>query len=261
MKKLLTNPSVLLLSLGISLTISLCGNFLFPIFFDAGTKTPNPPDPLIGSLIVLAAFFAVTFLFALLFETIKKHMNTERQAKPLGKAFGGILVLTGMFLVAFFFISLLYGLLAVLLNVILKPAMTFDQIKGVINIATMILTVAIMPLFLNILFTYGLGKMKLIKSISTGFKTIRNQYVKLLVFLAVVVAAGWLGNLPFQYLDETLLLRSVKAAVTAIVGMCGLTFLFALFDENKPIARKRKPQEVPKTEAATDAAEKEAAMV
>ena len=165
--------------------------------------------------------------------------------------------MTGVFIIAFFLISLLYGLLAVLLNWILKSVMTFEEFKGVFNVVTMILTVAVMPLFFNVLFTYGLGKMKITEGISTGTKTIKIRYVKLLIFLVTAGALGWLAVLPFRYFDSTLILRIIKTTVTVIIGTLGLTFAFSLFAENKPTLPKPKS----KIEPTEVSAEKEKELV
>jgi len=235
-------PKVLLPALAVSAVSAAVGEYVLPRFYAAGTGHGKEQ---VANFVWVGAVFAVSllmlFMLALLFESVKKVVGKERKARPLGKTLGGLLALLIIFAVAAVIVALLYGLLAVLLNAALKSVMAFDQIKGVINITTMVLTLLMIPVFLNILFTYGLSKIKISVAIGGGLKSLKTQYLKLLIGLAAVIAVGWLGALPFRYMDATPLLRGIKCAVTAIAGMLGMTILLALFDGVVPWTKNQNP--------------------
>jgi len=220
--KLALNRMTITLSSGISLIISLCGSFIFPVFFDAGTMESNKPNPAIGSLIILAAFFSVVFLFALFFS--KLEASPKRKTSSV---FGGLLLLFVIGFVAMLIVSALYGLLAVLIHAICKSTMTTGQIKGIINITTNIITLSVFPIALNIFLTYAFSSYKALQSISKGIKTIKGRYLKLLLIPALLYATGFLIGLPFNYAANTLPLQIVKALIFALLGAVGILLLIS----------------------------------
>ena len=228
--KAILSPTVLSISFGISLIIALCGSFVFPIFFDAGMKDSNGSRLSVGSLIVLASFFLMVFLFALLFRSLE-----EKRKRKLSSLFGGLLSLFVIGFAAMLLLSMLYGLLAMLIYAICKDALTGDQIKGVINVAIGIITLSVLPIALNIFFTYALTGQKVLRSISEGLRTLKKQYLRLLLILAILFAVGFLAVLPFNYASDTLPLQIAKTIVTAVIGAVGIVVFLKSY---KPIHPK-----------------------
>jgi hypothetical protein len=184
----------------------------------------------------------------------------------LSKVFGGLLGTIGLLLAVSLVISLLYGLLAVLIHAVLKSTLSLEQIKGIINIATIVLTWLISPLYISALFTYGLDSEKPWKAFVGSLKIGGRRYIKFLVFVAAVFAMGWLTTLPFRYADMTLPLEIVRTATVTVIGMFSLLFDIALYaDESKNEAAGQKETliwaEIPSQVPLTQTEEKEPVTV
>jgi hypothetical protein len=248
------NPKLLGLSLATSAPIAVVGEYLSPRFYSAGTDGKESGDTiLLWTGAALAASVFAIFMLTLLFEASKKNTDNGHLKKPIGKAFSGLLGTIGLLLAVSLVISLLYGLLAVLIHAALKNTLSFEQIKGIINIATTIITLLILPVFFNIFFTYGTSKEKILKSFSLGLKSQKGRYVKMLLFIAVVFATGWLVTLPFRYVDLTLPIQLVRTVVLSIVGMLALVAAFAINSNiDTKIKWKKSSDKVPTIEVAVE---------
>ena len=224
-------PKLMIPAFGVSLTFAIIGKYLSPMVYTAGSEGKTSSSTvLLGTGVAIAAIILALFLLSLFLENVKTLTGGEK--KPVKKAFGGIVCLIGLLIIGFFFISLLYGLLAVLIHAILKSTLSFEQIKGVVNIITVVLTWLLSPLLFNCLFSFGLHKVKLLKSCQTGVKIPAGRYIKFLIFPVVVFAAGWLTALPFRYLGKTVPIQLIQTVFVAILGMFALVFMTALYVES-----------------------------
>jgi RHS repeat-associated protein len=186
---------------------------------------------------------AQLFLLVVLFEFVRVRSGGVK--KPFWRAFGGLFGVGWLLVVCFLFISLLYGLFAVLVYRILELVIFFEQIKGVVNAFTVFFTWVLTPLVLNIVFTYGLGRETVWRSLTKGVAIPARRYVRFLVAAAVTYGFGWLVVLPFRYVSANLLLDSFYVFLHALIGAAALTVAFAVFYESEPKSRLW----IPKTKA------------
>jgi hypothetical protein len=223
-------PKVLLGALAVSVVLVVVGGHLLPLFSSVvfRLRVGNVAVLLQVGTVLLASML-IAFALAVMFEAVNRALGRERQIMPFGKACCRLWMLLLGFAVVFFFISLLYGLLAVGLYKSLKTSLSWGQIMGVINAVTVILTVAVLPLVLNVLFTLGLTGMKFWGSVVEGLRLGKNRYFLWQIFPIVAFAVGWLLVLPFRYFELTPLLSVFKDAVTVFTGVFGLVFGCALF--------------------------------
>jgi hypothetical protein len=260
------SPKLLGLSPAVSAPIAVAGEYLSPRFYSAGTDGKvNSSTILLWTGAALAASVFALFLLTVLFENAKPVLETGRK-KPLGKAFGGLLGTIGLLTAASLVISLLYGLLAVLIHTVLKSTFSLEQIKGIINISTMVLTWLVSPLYISALFTYRIDSEKPWKAFTGSLKIGGHRYIKILVLVAAVFAAGWLTTLPFRYADMTLPLEIARTAIVTAIGMFSILFAIALYtDESKNEAGGKKEAliwaEIPSQAPLTQTEEKEPVTV
>jgi len=222
------------ISLSLSLIFTMIGAYIFPVFFEAGTKTENAPNPLIGAVITIAAILLSIFLLSLLFAKISKNPNIATYVKGLF-----VLLLAGI--VAIFVVSMVNGLIAVLLNALLKNTLTIDQIKGIINIVTGIISLLILPVFINVLLTFAFDEPKAVKSISKGLKSIKKRYIKILILLMILSAAGYLIGLPFNYITLSIIPQIIKSVLFTLVGAVGILAMlgsYGYIPQNKSPSNK-----------------------
>ena len=216
---------VLALSFYVFFGISLVGTYIFPIFYETGTQNNN----ITTSSLYLTAFVFVlllcVFLFSWLISRVKLKLR-ETKSKPFDK-FGGLLLLVLFGLLAMFVVSLIYGLIAVLINSVLKSTMEIEQILGVVNIATNIITILLLPIFVNIVCVYALDENKAVRSIAAGFKTLKLNYLSFLIILTIFFGIGYLIQIPFNYIEQSVIAQIGKILIISVLGTFSVPAIFA----------------------------------
>jgi len=225
-------PKVLVSAFAASLGFALISILLYPQIYDASTKVnQNSITILLTAGAAIVALVLVLALLAYFFQTAKEFAS--KPTKMFLSVFGGLLLLVLLLCAAALVISALYGLLAVLINAILKGSLSFGQIKGVINLVTTLITLALAPFLLNIVFTYGSGERGVPQAIRQGIQIAKACYLKFLIVAVAGTALGWIIGLPFRYLSGALPFQMVKAILEALAGMLILVCALAVYTETK----------------------------
>lgn len=223
-------PQLLALSVGVSLSAAVTSILLSPHLYSAGAGGGQHNSTiLLGSGVALAASVLVLVLLAL-FLRAGKRVDSQPE-KSFLRSLGGLLVLVFLLVVAALIISALYGLLAVLITALLGSKLAFSQTKGIINLATTLITLAVTPFLLNIVFTYSIEEQGILPAIGNGIKISKGRYVKFLILVAAGTALGWLITLPFRYFASTLPFQIMEAILVAIVGMFVLIVALTFYKE------------------------------
>lgn len=226
MKRLLKADTVGLVFL-ISAITTTAGFFIFPMVFDY--TIGKGKSITVGALVLSIMTISMLFLLQLLADRTKFYIS-ESKGK-LFDGFGGLLLIILFLIFAWVIISLLYGLLAVLIEKIMYSSFSITQIQGVINVFTSFLTLIIFPLAVHLICAYLLGERKLkgFWQVFTG--SLKKSYLKLLLLLISVFAVGYLTLIPFNYWTSTAA-QIVKIIVLTLLGGVGL-FLLLLFYEKE----------------------------
>jgi hypothetical protein len=220
--KPLLKPGFLSVALAIAVIVSFAGAYLFPETY-GGADSIVASRPGIRALIAVASAAAVLFLSALLFETAKSLIGRSAGKRKRMYNFWGYLVLLAAFAVCALALSLIYGLLAVLLYAIFGSSLPLERIEGVILFVTSALTLATLPIFLNVVLSFGLGDGTLKEGVSVGLKTLKRTYFPLLTVAVLFFAAGRLLTIPFGFAPNAGVWIFVKTCISAVVGMPAIT--------------------------------------
>lgn len=133
-------------------------------------------------LLCAAALLAAVFLCVL---------QSPAQETGFARQLGGGLVVVALTGAAALAVSLLYGLLAVLLQAALTASLGFAGVKQVISIVTGIITVLVLPVLLAGAYGYAYHGQGALAGIKAGLKGLRYSYWKLLCILAAGYLLGY----------------------------------------------------------------------
>jgi len=226
--KTLLKPDIIGLSFLVSAIIAFMDIFTFPVFFKAATKSADAANPMFNILMMIVAFVVVLHLFSLLLIRVRIKLENKDRSK-ITKIFIGLIIIFFIGLVAMFLISLIYGLLSVLIYQFTHKTLTVEQVKGIINVITGLLTLLILPVFINILLTFGLNKSHVKESIFTGIKTLKFNYLKFLLIIFSLFGVGYLAMIPLNYIPSTGVLLIVKALLLSLIGTIGIIIAFTAY--------------------------------
>ncbi|MDR1891499.1 MAG: hypothetical protein LBQ48_00565, partial [Oscillospiraceae bacterium] len=176
---------------------------------------------------------ASLILFSFLFAGIS--VNEKRAAVY----FKGILLLLLLEFAAILVVSALYGLIAVLIQAVLKSAMAADEYLGVIKYVTNVLTFLMLPVLVHLLMVFATAERKVIPSVSKGLKTLKNQYVKVMLAIAFLFAAGELAKLPFGYITQSIWIKLAVSVIMAAIGAFGIVLVISLYPKEYQKAQKK----------------------
>jgi hypothetical protein len=209
-----------------SLPVSLIGFWLFPRLFDAEINGIHS-ETIVDICLVLVFMTIVIVSLAYLFESIKTTTKVGREPRSFRASIQGLCVLSFLFALSATAISLVYGLLAVLIYNIANAKLSFDEIKGIINIVTSIITIMILPVFLHTFFVYGLGSVGVKASIGAALRTLRGSYLKGCVFLFLCFAAGCLLLLVFSFMPQSVFWETAKIILLGLLG-AGILIVYTM---------------------------------
>lgn len=202
----MNNKRFYLSSIATSAMASLSAVFLLPQFLNAymspATKSIQPIYAVLASASVVVLFCLTAFLIC-----------TKRKGKPsYGKALGRTALLLLIFAVGAIFIGLVTGLVAVLIHAMLKNILSFDQIKGVVDVASAFVTLAAAPLFVSVFWSETYNGGSVWKALTGGLKVGGKRYLKLLILLLILLGLGFFAA--FLVNNE-----GIAGKITAIVLM------------------------------------------
>jgi len=226
--KRLLKADIITIVLLIAATASGYGVFLLPWLLNGLATDGGFLNYLIFVLSIIAVILLMTGLFSRLMAQFGRSSNA---AKPRGfmEGFKGLswLILAGA--AAVVAISICYGFLAVFIHFIFKDILSLNRIKTIINVVTSILTVLVMPLFVQAVFNF-LGGMKPGSGIVWAFKNIKVTYFKILIPIIPIYLAGVTLSLPIGLLAADVPGRLIRAVLLSVAGGVSLLWLLAIFD-------------------------------
>jgi membrane protease YdiL (CAAX protease family) len=234
----LMKPSLLAYAFLISLSGSAIGLYVFPALFAAGTGTLSASPPsLLAALAALAALAVlVLVLCALFFHAARRVLAADGRGgfpeRGTPRTVAGLAVLFAAFAACALVLSLLYGLVAVLVYG-LSGGVPLDEAKGAISFVASVLTLLLLPVFVQAFFAYGLNGPTAWAGVRNGLRALKAIYPRLLLLSAALFAAGHLLLPLFGRLPQGLPAEAAKAAATSVVGMFGLVFALAVFAREK----------------------------
>ena len=228
--KQLLHPKILIPAFGITLLLSLCGKFVFPEIFAAGAGQAGFLHPAAGLFLVPATCLLAIYLLSLLFVGV-----TDGERKPFAY-FKGILALLLIELAVMPVVGALNGLLSVLIHAVARPSLTQEKIEGVIDATASILLLLVIPVFIHILMVFGTREKKVVRSITTGLKSLKKVYLRILLTILVLFSAGYLCGLPFRYTQPSLVLNIIQAIIGALIGGLGMIGVVALYPERNSVS-------------------------
>ncbi len=192
--KLISNGRVLLFASLLALIPAAAGVTLAPRLFETSRSNPTSSEYMQIAAIMLIIVIVLLGLLAMLFSTAKqvldgKQVRSKHYIKPL-------LALAGCGIIVMIVMSVVYGFLSVFILKMFKGDLTTDQVKGVIDWVTLVLTVAQVPIFATILSVCALEPGKAIVMIKKGLAALKNTYFPMLVLLLLAFALGFILLIP-----------------------------------------------------------------
>lgn len=168
---------------------------------------------------------AGSILAAMLFVSAMGYIARGSGQNGAVRDFVGYLKRSGGFAICFIFAVLLYSLIcggfAVLAYLLLKNVLSYEAIKGIINIITCITTIAAAPLVLMELFAFTFFRLPVAETLKAGIEGSRRGYKRLLSIMAVFVLLGGLLSIGIHCLSNPLMRGVATLIVYTLVGGLG----------------------------------------
>lgn len=161
----------------------------------------------VGFLIACLVCFAV-----LVWMSYARHQNS------LIKVIGRIVVTFAMEVLFIMIISCLCGVIASLLYYLLKDILLLDQIKGVIDFITTVVSIVFIPLLCNVFWKVISEQEGIVKRLKAGITIKGKQYTSLLAFLLIAFAIGVIITTIFHFVSSNILTDIVKVVLFSGVG-------------------------------------------
>ena len=118
-------------------------------------------------------------------------------------------------------LSSLFGLIATLIYFVLKSVLSFEQIKGIVNLITVVVTLMVLPFGVSVFWTIVKTNSTGAEGYERGLKVSKKIYQKLLIAVALLYGLGVLITTMFQFLPYSILFRILKTIILTVVGGMG----------------------------------------
>ncbi|MDR1914563.1 MAG: hypothetical protein LBQ68_08805 [Clostridiales bacterium] len=86
----------------------------------------------------------------------------------------------------------------------------------------------------------GTQEKKVLRSITTGLKSLKKYYLRVLLALIVLFSAGILSGLPFHFMQTTLVSNIIQAMVSALIGGLGIIGVVAIYPKSILVNPKKR---------------------
>lgn len=203
---------------GIGMLLSVASFCCVPDVINAGIGKENS-DVLSAGIGLLAIIVAILGLLALL-----RFIKHKGAIKGYVASFFRIVCVMIFFLLISLAMSVLLGFLAVFLYTSLQSALSLDQIKGIIDYASSIFTLLMIPLFVSILWEQIKSEKGFFTAVINGIHIGGRKYLQLVLLLLVSYGIGWLISTCFHYVPDGLGSSVVKII---LFGAAGTVILLA----------------------------------
>jgi len=164
-----------------------------------------------------ACFSGVLILTVFLFDRKRGERGTGPTGRRCWSAVKRTVLVYGILLTGMVLVSMLSGIGAVLFYDMLKTTLETEQIKGIINYTTAVLTVLLLPVFLSLFWTAAREE-----RVQEAFSGLRHRYIKLLILCVLVFGSGILVRTICNNITG---MSGAQAAGMILLTACGFAAL------------------------------------
>lgn len=129
-------------------------------------------------------------------------------------------------------LSLLSGLISVALYKLTENMLTLSTIKGILNIIIAGLFMLVIPLFVSAFWAVMCQSGSFIKDFISGFKPGWRKYIKIMIAMLVLLAAGFLISAVFNYASGGVFVKILKTIIFGITGTIGMYAAYSICRKN-----------------------------
>lgn len=173
---------VMFFSLVVSVLLTVGEIFLLPVVILG--RASNPVLSIVLGAVVLLGLLVFS---SLLLQSLRQKLEDGFLHMLGGTALVLLTVTAGAVVM-----SLLYGLLAVVLQNIFLGSMDVGRIRLVVDIVTSVLTVLVLPVGIAAIFGYGYHQGGVLEGMRAGLRGLRRSYFKVFAILVAGVLLGYL---------------------------------------------------------------------
>lgn len=204
-----------------SLTISCSAVFCIPNIVKQGMGAEVESS--VFSMIGLVAAYVISFLM-LLSISYDRRSSAEKTKISLVNVFWTVLGTNLLLIFAIVIISLLCGILASLLYVLLQNILAFDQIKGLIDFITTVVVILTLPFAVSVFWKEVSSKNGFKKAFTEGISIEGRQYKKVMALLLILFGCGLLVTTVFHFTQANIVINLIKMILFAVLGTTGMYF-------------------------------------
>lgn len=197
----------------LSMVISIVAVFCIPNIMNWSIGKEN-----VNILASVGVLIACLVCFAILV-----WMSCARHKGSLIKAVGRIAVIFAMVVSFIMIVSCLCGVIASLLYFLLKDLILLDQIKGVIDFITTVVSIVCIPLLCSMFWKTISEQKGIVKGLQDGITIKGKQYTSLLALLLIAFAMGVIITTIFHFVPSNILTGIVKVVLFTGVGTVALS--------------------------------------
>lgn len=200
----------------IAMLISTAAFAFLPGIVDAGLGKGN--EGLMLSLMgMLVCGGSVIGLTAAL-----RYRANDRHGEKYMYSLARVLLMVPVYLAVSFLVSILSGVVAVLVHGALVDILSLDQIKGIIDLLAMILTLLIVPVLVGMFWEQISSAGTFGAAVKSALRHSRESYPKILIGMVVCMGVGWLILTAFHYLPENRVTTVMKILIFGVIGTAAL---------------------------------------
>lgn len=192
---------------------------IVPYIFSIGTEQRDAEYNVLA--ISLIAGVAVLVVILTLFR-LTVHKSSVNIFKEFGIGVARAVLLLLIAGVIYMVISIICGGIAILIYGILKSKLSLEVIKGIINCATGIIILGIMPLGIAVFWKIITSDSKFLKSLGEGLRTGGRNYFKLVLLCIASYAIGIAITTVTNYIREVMWMQLMRVLLISVCGMITL---------------------------------------
>lgn len=200
----------------IAMLVSVVAFVFVPDIVDAGLGKGNEElmASLLGMLVCTGAVIGLTALI--------RYREHNRRGEKYTASLARTLLMVPVYLVMSLLVSILSGIIAVMVHGALDDALSLDQIKGIIDLLAISLTLLVVPVLIVMFWEQISSAEPFGAAVKAGLRYSLGSYLKILIGMLVCAGAGWLALTAFHYLPENGVVTVMKILIFGIIGTVAL---------------------------------------
>jgi hypothetical protein len=192
-----------------------CGLFIFPSLYSS-LQYGFALSISLSIAEAVACIAAIVILFSRLF--------SSKTGLPMKHTVKNAFTACGILLAAVLVVSVIFGVIAVLVNAAFKTRLNIEQIKTIVDVITAVIAVALVPAAIHVFFSAGMSAENAIRGLVQSLGTLRGHYLQNLIIAAILFAVSLLLGLPGGTFGSIL-----RVALLPILGAAGILTYLALY--------------------------------